>query len=92
MAGFNRREFMRRGAAGAAGLGLFLNGEYIPAEAAAPLPKPANSEIDIGAPDEVSSHDIHRSSIYRIIYGSLKSAITIVYKYRNAGVFRIDDG
>jgi predicted dehydrogenase len=41
MAGFNRREFIRRGAASAAGLGFFLNGEYVAADAAPPLPKPA---------------------------------------------------
>jgi len=41
MAVYNRREFMRRGAAGAAGLGLLLNGEPLAVEAASPLPKPA---------------------------------------------------
>jgi predicted dehydrogenase len=50
MAGFNRREFIRRGAAGAAGLGLFLNGEYVAADAAAPLPKPAapGDRVNVG--------------------------------------------
>lgn len=38
MSRFDRREFIRRGASGAVGLGLFLNGKRIDAEAAAPLP------------------------------------------------------
>ncbi len=50
MTGFNRREFIRRGAVGAAGLGLFLNGEYVAAEAVAPLPKPAapSDRVNVG--------------------------------------------
>ncbi len=50
MSGYNRREFIRRGAAGAAGLGLFLNGEFIAAEPAAPLPKPAapSDRVNVG--------------------------------------------
>jgi predicted dehydrogenase len=50
MAGFNRREFIRRGATGAAGLGLFLNGEYVGADAAAPLPRPAapSDRVNVG--------------------------------------------
>ena len=50
MSGFNRREFIRRGATGAAGLGLFLNGKRVSAEAAAPLPKPAapSDRVNVG--------------------------------------------
>ncbi|TAM81632.1 MAG: Gfo/Idh/MocA family oxidoreductase [Acidobacteria bacterium] len=50
MAGFNRREFMRRGAAGAAGMGLFLNGEYVAVDAATPLPEPAapSDRVNVG--------------------------------------------
>ena len=36
----SRREFMRRGTVGAAGLGLLLNGEWVPVQAT-PLPPPA---------------------------------------------------
>jgi predicted dehydrogenase len=44
-----RREFMFRGAAGAAGLGLFLNGKPVHLEAA-PLPKPASQSdrVNVG--------------------------------------------
>ncbi len=47
---YNRREFMRRGAAGAAGLGLILNGEPLAVEAASPLPKPAapSDRVNVG--------------------------------------------
>lgn len=50
MSRFNRREFIRRGATGAAGLGLFLNGELVNTEAASPLPKPAspNDRVNVG--------------------------------------------
>ena len=50
MSGFNRREFIRRGATGTAGLGLFLNGKRVEAEAAAPLPKPAapSDRVNVG--------------------------------------------
>jgi len=50
MSAFNRREFIRRGASGAAGLGLFLNGKYIVAEPAAPLPNPAapSDRVNVG--------------------------------------------
>jgi predicted dehydrogenase len=50
MAVYNRREFMRRGAAGAAGLGLILNGEHLAVEAASPLPKPAapGDRVNVG--------------------------------------------
>ena len=50
MSGFNRREFIRRGTAGAAGLGLFLNGQPVEAEASAPPPKPAppSDRVNVG--------------------------------------------
>jgi len=50
MSRFDRREFIRRGATGAAGLGLFLNGRRVDAEAAAPLPKPAapSDRVNVG--------------------------------------------
>jgi predicted dehydrogenase len=38
----SRREFLRRSAAGAAGLGYFLNGEWVPLEAATGSPRPAS--------------------------------------------------
>ena len=41
MSSFTRRDFLRRSATGAAGLGLLLNGEWVPLEAS-PLPKPAS--------------------------------------------------
>jgi predicted dehydrogenase len=37
-----RRDFLRRTAAGAAGLGYFLNGKWVPLEAAEPAPRPAS--------------------------------------------------
>ncbi|MCJ7504796.1 MAG: Gfo/Idh/MocA family oxidoreductase, partial [Acidobacteriia bacterium] len=43
-----RRDFMRRGAAGFAGLGFLLNGKWVPLEAAAALPKPANPADRVG--------------------------------------------
>jgi len=48
MPSYTRREFMRRGAAGAAGLGLILNGKWVPVEAA-PMPKPAgpNDRVNV---------------------------------------------
>ncbi len=48
MSSFSRREFMRRSSAGAAGLGLLLNGKAIPLEAA-PLPPPAgpNDRVNV---------------------------------------------
>ena len=44
-----RRDFMLRGATGAAGFGLMLNGEWIPFEST-PLPKPAaaNDRVGVG--------------------------------------------
>src|SRR5579885_1502307 len=50
MSAFNRREFIRRGASGAAGLGLILNGKHIFAEPAAPLPNPAapSDRVNVG--------------------------------------------
>ena len=42
-----RRDFMLRGAAGAAGLGLLLNGEPVPLEAS-PLPMPASANERVG--------------------------------------------
>jgi len=42
-----RRDFMLRGAAGAAGLGLLLNGEPVPLEASA-LPRPATANDRVG--------------------------------------------
>ena len=42
MSAFSRRDFMRKGAVGAAGLGLLLNGELVPVEAS-PLPRPASA-------------------------------------------------
>ncbi|MEJ2007076.1 MAG: Gfo/Idh/MocA family oxidoreductase, partial [Acidobacteriota bacterium] len=49
MSRFDRREFIRRGASGAVGLGLFLNGKRVDAEAA-PLPKPAapSDRVNVG--------------------------------------------
>lgn len=41
MSSFSRREFVRRSTFGAAGLGLFLDGKWVPVEAA-PLPPPAS--------------------------------------------------
>ena len=40
MSNYTRRDFIRRSAAGAAGLGLMLNGKWVPLEAT-PLPPPA---------------------------------------------------
>jgi predicted dehydrogenase len=37
-----RRDFLRRSAVGAAGLGYFLNGKWIPLEATSPMPRPAS--------------------------------------------------
>jgi predicted dehydrogenase len=50
MSRVDRREFIRRGATGAAGLGLFLNGRRVDAEAVAPLPKPAapSERVNVG--------------------------------------------
>ncbi len=42
MSSFSRREFIRRGAAGTAGLGMLVNGKCIPVEAS-PLPTPASA-------------------------------------------------
>lgn len=49
MSAYTRREFMRRGAASAASLGLMLNGDCVPVEAS-PLPKPAspNERVNVG--------------------------------------------
>jgi predicted dehydrogenase len=41
MSAHTRRDFMRRGVAGAAGLGLFLNGNTVPLDASPGLPAPA---------------------------------------------------
>lgn len=42
MPNYTRRDFIRRGAAGAAGLGYFLNGQWTPLEALPGMPKPAS--------------------------------------------------
>ena len=42
MSSYTRRDFMRRSAVGAAGLGLILNGEWVPLEASPALPMPAS--------------------------------------------------
>jgi len=44
-----RREFIQRGTAGAAGMGLLLNGEPVPLEAAPMMPKPAAPSDRVGA-------------------------------------------
>jgi predicted dehydrogenase len=43
-----RRDFMRRSAAGFAGLGFLLNGKWVPLEASQVLPKPANPADRVG--------------------------------------------
>ena len=50
MSGQTRRDFMRRGVAGAAGLGLFLNGKAVPLYASPGLPAPAspNDRVNVG--------------------------------------------
>jgi predicted dehydrogenase len=50
MSRFTRRDFIRRSATGAAGLSLFLNGRWVAAEPAAPMPKPANpnDRVNVG--------------------------------------------
>ncbi len=50
MSAQTRRDFMRRSAAGAAGLGLFLNGRKMPLYAAPGLPAPAgpNDRVNVG--------------------------------------------
>jgi len=49
MSAFSRREFMRRSTVGTAGLGLLLNGKWVPLEAT-PLPPPAgpNDRVNLG--------------------------------------------
>lgn len=49
MSSFSRREFMRRSTMGAAGMGLLLNGKWVPLEAT-PLPPPAgpNDRVNLG--------------------------------------------
>jgi predicted dehydrogenase len=49
MSSFSRREFMRRSTAGAASLGLLLNGKLVPLEGS-PLPPPAgpNDRVNLG--------------------------------------------
>ena len=49
MSSFSRREFMRRSTVGAAGLGMLLNGKWVPLEAT-PLPPPAgpNDRVNLG--------------------------------------------
>ena len=49
MSNYTRRDFIRRSATGAAGLGLILNGEWVRAEAS-PLPKPAapSDRVNVG--------------------------------------------
>jgi len=49
MSSFSRREFMRRSTVGAAGMGLLLNGKWVPLEAT-PLPPPAgpNDRVNLG--------------------------------------------
>ena len=48
MSSFSRRDFMRRSAVGAAGLGMLVNGNWIPLEAT-PLPAPAgpNDRVNV---------------------------------------------
>ncbi len=50
MSRFNRREFIVRGATGAAGLGLFLDGKRVDGIAAAPLPRTAapGDRVNVG--------------------------------------------
>jgi predicted dehydrogenase len=45
----SRRDFLRRTAAGAAGLGYFLNGKWTPLEAAGPMPRPASPADRVNA-------------------------------------------
>jgi predicted dehydrogenase len=45
---YSRREFLRHTAAGAAGMGLLLNGEAVPLEAAPAWPKPAPPSDRVG--------------------------------------------
>jgi len=49
MSAYTRRDFIRRGATGAAGLGLMLNGNWVPVKAS-PLPRPAgpNDRVNLG--------------------------------------------
>ncbi|HUI44267.1 MAG TPA: Gfo/Idh/MocA family oxidoreductase [Terriglobia bacterium] len=49
MSNFTRRDFIRRSATGAAGLGLLLNGDWVHLEAS-PLPRPAgpNDRVNLG--------------------------------------------
>lgn len=42
MSKYTRRDFIRSGAAGAAGLGYFLNGKWMPLEAVPAMPKPVS--------------------------------------------------
>jgi predicted dehydrogenase len=46
----SRRDFIRRSATGAAGLGYFLNGRWVPLEAASAMPKPASpaDRVNVG--------------------------------------------
>jgi predicted dehydrogenase len=44
----SRRNFLHRGAAGAAGLGFFLNDKWVPVEAAPIIPKPAGPADRVG--------------------------------------------
>jgi len=49
MSSFSRREFMRRSAVGAAGVGLLLNGKWVQLEAAPmPLPASPNDRVNVG--------------------------------------------
>ena len=49
MSDFTRRDFIRRSASGVAGLGLMINGDWVPLEAS-PLPRPAgpNDRVNLG--------------------------------------------
>src|ERR1035441_5359523 len=46
MSSYSRREFMRRSTVGAAGLGMLVNGKWIPLEAA-PLPAGPNDRVNV---------------------------------------------
>ena len=50
MSSYTRRDFIRRSAVGAAGLGLFLNGKSVPLEASPTIPQPARpaDRVNVG--------------------------------------------
>ncbi len=49
MSNYTRRDFMRRSAVGAAGLGFVLNGEWVPLEGSPAMPRPAapNDKVNV---------------------------------------------